>query len=43
MQKYKKNEHDGSTLIANNRMIQLHIEKSSADYNPSQKSILDLK
>jgi hypothetical protein len=37
MQKYKKNEHDGSALIANNQIIQLPIEKSSADYNPSQK------
>ncbi len=31
------NEHDGSTLISNNRMIQLHIEKSNSDYDPSQK------
>ena len=37
MQKYKMNEHDDSTLISNNRMIQLHIEKSNSDYDPSQK------
>ena len=31
------NEHDGSTLISNNRMIQLHIEKSNSDYDPNKK------